>query len=152
MLITFWGLLHCAIGNWGSPTKRRMIDDSETIWKQARPWSSGICMEGLRKKPRNTWVKIAGVPTEIRNENLTNTSIEQYRYTNPLRVVNLLVQVTWNNGRTWRDGVEKCSMRSLTLSRGGSDVACCRTPRVLRSDAVISIYLSFISSFFVFPS
>jgi hypothetical protein len=58
------------------------MDELERIWKVATvAWSkyySAICLECLREI-RETSVRIANVPAEIRNEYLPNTRLARYR-------------------------------------------------------------------------
>jgi hypothetical protein len=59
------------------------------IWKQvAMEWTKycpGIYMEGLRRSMK-VLIQDGRCPAEIRNKDLVNTSLENYRYVNPLNV------------------------------------------------------------------
>jgi hypothetical protein len=68
-----------------------VIDEFKRIWKEGfLAWSRHyriICLELLRKSTK-TLVGIAGTPAGIRTENLPNTNLERYIYTNLINLLN----------------------------------------------------------------
>jgi hypothetical protein len=73
----------------------RTNDEPKTIWEQQWPklYNPSICLEGLTK-PRKISVRIAGVPAEIRTQQLPNASPQITA--RPVRTVSITITLLFD--------------------------------------------------------